>query len=237
MKYTDKVKSQFGSKMTTALIEAGYSRPGRGQHKGTVVADYRWFAQAYTSITGEPLSYKSVEKWCKGESFPETAKMQIIAELLNSTSSYLLGDESKTEVNEQKTSFSRKQIRDYESFSELPVVNKTTVPDSVFKTATYEAATSIFLVEDDAMTPNFKKGDELLLINSEPPAGMPKIAVIGNEEKLFLRRVEKDITGNLTLICDNADKNLFPNITVSTSEFEQMSIHGYVIALTFRSIV
>ncbi len=86
----DEEKIAFGERMAELLIDNGYTKFGRGELKGIVVPNYTSFASAYVIKTGESLSYKSVEKWCKGEAYFETKRYPAICEMLHSTQEWIM---------------------------------------------------------------------------------------------------------------------------------------------------
>jgi len=94
----DEEKIAFGGRMTELLIAHGYTKFGRGELKGIVVPNYTSFASAYVLKTGENLSYKSVEKWCKGEAYFETKRYPAICEMLNSTQEWIMTGKGSREA-------------------------------------------------------------------------------------------------------------------------------------------
>jgi len=86
----DEEKVAFGERMTELLIDNGYTKFGRGELKGIIVPNYTSFASAYVLKSGENLSYKSVEKWCKGEAYFGTKRYPVICEMLNTSQEWLM---------------------------------------------------------------------------------------------------------------------------------------------------
>ncbi len=86
----DEEKIAFGKRMTGLLIDNGYTKFGRGDLKGIVVPNYTSFASAYAAKSGEKLSYKSVEKWCKGEAYFGTKRYPVICDMLNSSQEWIM---------------------------------------------------------------------------------------------------------------------------------------------------
>jgi phage repressor protein C with HTH and peptisase S24 domain len=103
----DKEKEAFGKRMTSLLIDNGFSKAGRGKKKGIVIANHAEFAEAYTKKTGEKLSYKSVEKWCKGEAYFETKKYPVICSMLNTNQEWIMygRSEKKSEITEDNVQY------------------------------------------------------------------------------------------------------------------------------------
>ena len=83
-------KIAFGKRMSALLIENGFSKFGRGALKEVLIPDHAAFALAYTLKADDKISYKSVEKWCKGEAYFETKRYPVICEMLNTTQEWIM---------------------------------------------------------------------------------------------------------------------------------------------------
>jgi phage repressor protein C with HTH and peptisase S24 domain len=97
MTRSEEEKIAFGKRMTDLLIDNGFTKLGRGDLKGVVVPNYTSFASAYSEKTGENLSYKAVENWCKGGAYFETKRYAAISEMLNASSEWIVSGKGTRE--------------------------------------------------------------------------------------------------------------------------------------------
>ncbi|MCP4596165.1 hypothetical protein [Neptuniibacter sp.] len=98
MERSEEEKQLFGDRISGLIMQAGYKRSGRGDLSGTTVPNCSAFAKAYVKHTNEKLSYKSVEKWCRGESFCETKRIPALCELLETDRDFLMGGVESSSV-------------------------------------------------------------------------------------------------------------------------------------------
>jgi phage repressor protein C with HTH and peptisase S24 domain len=258
----DLEKAEFGKRMSALLIKNGFSKQGRGKNKGEIIPDYAGFAAAYTKATSEPLSYKSVEKWCKGEAFCETKRFPVICRLLSVSQEWLSTGrenaaytvnkpESSSAVSDQSSTYSQNN-----QFVKIPILDVSLAAgpgsyatddvvteymdigrDRLEKYQVSESAASIVPIRGESMEPTLVNGD-LLLINTDvrkPISG--KIFAFDFDGDLRVKRFTKRLDGSWLISSDNDDKNIYRDDVVSAHNIAQLRIIGQAAKIVERNLL
>ncbi|WP_084629181.1 S24 family peptidase [Neptunomonas japonica] len=252
-------KAAFGKRMSALLIENGFSKPGRGKNKGETMPDHNAFAVAYVKKANESLNYKSVEKWCKGESFCETKRFPVICELLDVNQEWLAtgrgearySDDSEGGAHEDPQLYSP-----YSKFIKIPIIEASLAAgagsyatedviseymeigrDRLEKYQINENTATIAPIRGESMEPTLISGD-LLLVNTsvrKPISG--KIFAFDFDGDLRIKRFNKRLDGSWLISSDNEDKNLYRDEVVSAHNINQLRIIGQAAFVVERSLL
>lgn len=116
-----------------------------------------------------------------------------------------------------------------ESERETPV-HELTVSRSWLRTnvdSSDHEALAIAHMKGDEMSPSFPNGSILLVDRNVTSISSEGVYCLGFGGEMFVRRVQRKVTGGLLLISDNA---AYKSEEVSQSERESMRVHGKVVA-------
>jgi phage repressor protein C with HTH and peptisase S24 domain len=258
-------KAEFGKRISRLLIENNFSKQGRGKKKGELIPDYATFAAAYTKAANESLSYKSVEKWCKGEAFCETKRFPTICGLLGTSqewlstgrgdASYAVAQPVNNDSDEQRPiNFSRDSA--ISKFVKIPILEASLAAgagsyatddivkeymeigrDRLEKYQVTEDSVTIVPIRGESMETTLITGD-LLLINTairKPISG--KIFAFDFDGDLRIKRFNKRLDGSWLISSDNEDKNLYRDEVVSAHNIDQLRIIGQAGVVVERNLL
>jgi phage repressor protein C with HTH and peptisase S24 domain len=249
-------KAAFGERISALLIEKGFSKQGRGKHKGDTIPDYAAFASSYTKATNESLSYKSVEKWCKGETFCETKRFPVICKLLGTSQEWLSTGRGDAVYPSNESSANIYDISlVIPKFVKIPILEAALAAgtgsyatddvvleymdigrDRLEKYQVAEDSATIVPIRGESMETTLITGD-LLLVNTairKPISG--KIFAFDFDGDLRVKRFNKRLDGSWLISSDNEDKNLYRDEIVSTHNIDKLRIIGQAVVVVERKL-
>lgn len=184
------------------------------------------------------ISPQSVQQWEKGVSAPKIDRLSAVASVLGIPVEALTGNTAAATVLKTTRLNTFGRTDDFVSIPHLESAligaeAPRTVEQIELKTqwlqqyVTCTAFTNLRALTalDNSMSPTFKQGDILLVDTGVNRVSTDAIYVLENEDRIFVKRVQRDFEGGLIIISDNKD---YEKIVVHKNNSHLFSVVGRV---------
>ena len=202
------------------------------------------------------VSRQAVQRWASGNS-PTLSNLKKLAELLNASVSTLSGDDvvvidAKGRPVDSNVSMddlvlipvldvygscgggSDGEITSRQSDSALQLVGVKSSTPQEWPGVTGTSRLHIIHVTGDSMEPTLKRGADIIVDGNQTAIDDDGIFVLRAEGQTFIKRVQRNIDGSITLISDNP---LYNPQTVPRALLESVTVSGRVLVQMNMSLV